>query len=106
MSPKITITPDDPELRAMLEKMVADAGGLEAFLKQAAERRELSSRMARKSASLRELYPDQFVAMTVTDELIAADTLDELLSSLREKGIPRSKYVIEFLDVEWGPMVV
>ena len=31
MSPKITITPDDPELRAMLEKMLADAGGLEAF---------------------------------------------------------------------------
>ena len=106
MSLKITVTPDDPEVRAMFEKMVADAGGPEAFLKQEAERRELSSRMARKSASLRELYPDQFVAMTVTDDLIVADSLDELLSDLREKGIPRSKYVIEFLDVEWGPMVV
>ena len=106
MSSKIIITPDDPKLRAMFEKMLADTGGLKAFLKQEAEHRELFSRMARKSAWLRELYPDQFVAMTVTDELIVADTLDELLSSLREKGIPRSKYVIEFLDAEWEPMVV
>ena len=103
---RVTITTDDPELRAIAEKMVADAGGPEEFLKQEAEHKELSSRMARESASLRELYPDKFAAMARGNILVIGDTLEEIIRGLDEKGVPRGKAIIQFLDVEWGPLVV
>ena len=103
---RVTITPDDPELRTIVEKMLADAGGPEAFLKQEAEYRELSSRMARESEALRELYPDKFAAMAPGGVLVIGDDMDEILRGLNEKGVPRGAAVVRFLDVEWGPMVV
>ena len=103
---QVTINTDDPELRAMVEKMVADAGGPEAFLKQEAAHDELCARMARESASLRELYPDKFVAMAPGDVLVVGDDMHEILRGLDEKGVPRGASVVRFLDVEWGPMVV
>ena len=103
---RVTITPDDPELRAIVEKMLADAGGPEAFMEQEAEDREVSARMARESASLRELYPDKFAAMAPGGELVIGDDMEEILRGLDEKGVPRGRAVIEFLDMEWGPLVV
>ena len=103
---RVTITSDDPELCAIVEKVLADAGGPEAFLKQEAEYRELSSRMARESKSLRELYPDKFAAMAPGGVLVIGDDMDEILRGLDEKRVPRGRAVIEFLDVEWGPLVV
>lgn len=103
---RVSIIPDDPELRAIVEGMLADAGGPEAFLEQEAEYRDLSSRMARESASLRELYPDKFAAIAPGGVLVIGDTPEEICRGLEEKGISRGQAIIEFLDVEWGPLVV
>ena len=103
---RVTITTDDPELRAIAEKMVADAGGPEAFVRKMEEGRELASRMARESGALRKLYPDKFAAMAPGGVLVIGDDMEEILRGLDQKGVPRGRAVVEFLDVEWGPLVV
>ena len=103
---QVTINTDDPELRAMVEKMVADAGGPEAFLKQEAEHDELFRQLLRQEKSLRQQYPDQFVAIAPGDVLVVGDTMEEVRQRLDEKGIARGKACTMFLDVNTGPLVV
>lgn len=102
---KANITTNE-EARAYVEALIEQAGGYEAFLKQEAEYKELSSRMARESEALRELYPDKFAAMAPGGVLVIGDDMDEILRGLNAKGVPRGAAVVRFLDVEWGPMVV
>ena len=100
-----TITTKE-EARAYVEAMIERAGGREAFAKKRAEDRELFTRMMHEAESLRLQYPDKFVAMAPGDVLVVGDTLDEVRRGLDEKGIARGEAIIEFLDVDSGPLVV
>ena len=102
---KANITTNE-EARAYVEALIEQAGGYEAYAKERAQYRELSSRMAREAESLRQKYPDQFVAIAPGDVLVVAETLDEIRQRLDEKGVARGEAVIDFLDVNSGPLVV
>ena len=100
-----TITTND-EARAYVEVLIEQAGGRKAFEDRRRGRRELSSRMFREAESLRQQYPDKFVAIAPGDVLVVGDTLEEVRQGLDEKGIARGQAVIDFLDVNSGPLVV
>ena len=102
---EVTITTNE-EARAYVEAMIEQSGGYEAYAKERAQYRELSSRMFREAESLRQQYPDKFVAMAPGDVLVVGDSLDEVIRGLRGKGVARGEAVIEFLDVNSGPLVV
>ena len=102
---KANITTNE-EARAYVEALIEQAGGREAYAKARAEYRELSRRMFREAETLRQQYPDKFVAMAPGDVLIVGDTLDEVIRGLRENGVPRGKAIIEFLDTGSEPLVV
>lgn len=102
---EIAIT-NDEEARAYVEAMIERAGGREAYARDRAQYRELFRRMMREAETLRQKYPDHFVAMAPGDVLVAADSLDEIIRCLREKGVPRGKAIIEFLDTGSEPLVV
>lgn len=101
-----TIITTNDEARAYVEALIEQAGGRKAFEDRRRERRELSSRMFREAESLRQQYPDKFVAIAPGDVLVVGDTLEEVMQSLDEKGIARGQAVIDFLDVNSGPLVV
>ena len=101
---KVTIKGPPPE--GLIELIIAEYGSLEAFDEKEAERSELVSRFFARGEELRKLYPDKFAAMGPGDVLVIADTLEELFQRIDEQGIPRKEVVTDFLDVEWGPMVV
>lgn len=100
-----TITTNE-EARAYVEALIEQAGGREAYAKKRAEDRELFRRMMREAETLRQQYPDKFVAMAPGDVLVVGDTLDEVIRGLREKGVPRGEAFIEFLDTGSEPLVV
>ena len=102
---EITITTNE-EAIAWYKAMIEQAGGREAYAKERARHRELFRRMMQEAETLRQQYPDKFAAMAPGDVLVVGDTLDEVIRGLREKGVPRGKAVIEFLDVNSGPLVV
>ena len=93
-------------VRADMEAMIEQAGGHEAFAKSWREYDELFRQFVRKEKSLRQQYPDQFVALAPGDVLVVGDTLDEVRQRLEEKGIARGQAIIDFLDVNSGPLVV
>ena len=101
-----TTTNASEEVRAAMEAMIEQAGGHEAFAESWRQYDELFRQFVRKEKSLRQQYPDQFVAMAPGNILVVGDTLDEVIQGLREKGVPRRKSVIQFLDVNCGPLVV
>ena len=94
------------EARAWVEAMIEQAGGREAYAKERAQYRELFRRMMREAEMLRQQYPDKFVAIAPGDVLVVGDTLEEIIRGLREKGVPRGKAIIEFLDTGSEPLVV
>lgn len=94
------------EVRAAMEAMIEQAGGHEALAERRRQYTELFRQLMREEKSLRERYPDQFVAIAPGDVLVAGDSLDEVIRSLREKGVPPGKAVIEFLDTSSEPLVV
>ncbi len=100
-----TITTNE-EAHAYGEALIEQAGGRETFNKKRAQYRELSSRMFREAESLRQQYPDKFVAMAPGDVLVVGDTLEEIIRGLDEEGVARGEAIIEFLDVNSGPLVV
>ena len=70
------------------------------------EYRRLASRMRREIASLTEKYPDQWVAMTASGDLLAGDSMDEIIALLDEKGIRDENVVIEFLETHPVTLIV
>ncbi len=101
---KVIVKGPPPE--GYVELLIAEYGSLKAFAEKQAARSELVKRFFGQGEALRKLYPDKFAAMGPGDVLIIADTLEELLQRIDEQGIPRKEVVTDFLDVEWGPMVV
>ena len=70
------------------------------------EYRRLASRMRREIASLTEKYPDQWVAMTASGDLLAGDSMAEIIALLDEKGLRDESVVIEFLDANPVTLIV
>ena len=77
-----------------------------AQLEMMLEYRRLASRMRREIASLTEQYPDQWVAMAVSGELLVADSMDEILAAMDERGMSNENVVIEFLDANPTMMIL
>ena len=102
---EITIA-NDEDARAWVEAMIEQAGGREAFAESWRQYDELFRQFVRKEASLRQQYPDKFVAIAPGDVLVVGDTLEEVRKGLDEKGIARGQAIIDFLDVNSGPLVV
>ena len=96
----------DEEARAYVEALIEQAGGYEAYAGSDRRHKELFRKLLREKASLRQKYPDKFVAMAPGDVLVVGDTLEEIIRSLREKGVPRGEAVIDFLDVNSGSLAV
>lgn len=82
--PAETASVNDDDTQAKIEDML--------------EYRQLASHLRRRVASLTEQYPDQWVALTPGDELFIANTMEELLAVLDEKGLRDGNVAIEFLD--------
>ena len=102
---EVTITTNE-EARAYVEAMIEQSGGYEAYAKKRAEDRELFRRMMREAETLRQQYPDKFVAMAPGDVLVVGDSLDEVIQGLRENGVPRGEAFVEFLDTGSELLVV
>ena len=101
-----TTTNASEEVRAAMEAMIEQAGGHEAFAESWRQYDELFRQFVRKEKSLRQQYPDQFVAIAPGDVLVVGDTREEVRRRLAEKGIAPSEAIIDFLDVNSGPLVV
>lgn len=78
------------ELRALVGDPAEVAGDLARFSEAA---QALSSDRPR----FIEKYPQKWVAVRSTDEVLAAETLDDLLKDLDDRGIPRSQAVVRFI---------
>ena len=102
---KANITTNE-EARAYVEALIEQAGGYEAYAKEQAEDQELFRRMMREAETLRQQYPDKFVAMAPGDVLVVGDSLDEVIRGLRENGVPSGKAIVEFLDTGSEQLVV
>ena len=70
------------------------------------EYRKLAEWTWRETPSLKKQYPDQWVAVAPGGALFAADSMDELLAILDEKGLRNANVFIEFLDTDPRPIIV
>lgn len=102
---KANITTNE-EARAYVEALIEQAGGYEAYAQERAQHRDLFRKLLQEEASLRQKYPDKFVAIAPGDVLVVGDTLEEIIRSLRDKGVPHGKAIIDFLDVNSGSLAV
>ena len=99
-----SLVPPREPARAETAPVVDD--DTEAKIEDMLEYRRLASQMRRQVASLTEQYPDQWVAMVPTGELFLAETMDELLAILDEKGLRDGNVVVEFLDSNPAPLIL
>ena len=100
-----TIDPNEAA-RARFEALIEQAGGHEAFAESWQQYDKLFRQFVRKEKALRQQYPDQFVAIAPGDVLVVGDTREEVRRRLDEKGIAPNEAIIDFLDVNSGPLVV
>ncbi len=102
---KANITTNE-EARAYVEALIEQAGGSEAYAESWRQYAELFRQFVRKEKELRQKYPDKFVAIAPGDVLVVGDTREEVRRRLDEKGIAPNEAIIDFLDVNSGPLVV
>ena len=88
------------------ETTVVNDDDTQAKIEDMLEYRQLASQMRRRVASLTEQYPDRWAALTPDDELFIAETMEELLAVLDEKGLRDGNVAIEFLDANPTPLIV
>lgn len=89
---KLTRNPGDEETEAKIALML--------------EFKELAAQMRREVPSLKKRYPDQWVALVPGGELFAAESMDDLLAILDEKGLRDANLVVEFLDTNPRSVIV
>ena len=70
------------------------------------EYRKLAEWVWRETPALKKQYPDHWVALAPGGELFAAESMDELLAVLDEKGLRDANVFIEFLDTNPRPAIL
>ena len=93
------LLPSDHEL---IEKL----GGSEFLHKQLKEHRERRQRLAAMAPELIKQYPDHWVALTESGELLIEPTLDGLAAKFEELDTPPGSNAIEFLDTDPMPWIL
>lgn len=71
--------------------------------------KEFTSRVRALEARRAELtkeHPNKWVVMNNGDILVIADSLEDVLKAMDDRGIPRKGAVVEFLDTEHRNMVL
>lgn len=71
--------------------------------------REFSNRvraLEAKRAELTKEYPNKWVVMHNGGVMVIADSLEDALKEMDDRGIPRKGAVVEFLDTERRKMVL
>ena len=92
------LTPSDHEL-------IESLGDTEFILKQFKEHRERRKRLAAMAPELIKQYPDHWVALTESGELLIEPTLDGLAAKFEELDTPPGSNAIEFLDTDPSPLM-
>lgn len=87
-------------------KVIKELGGARAIH---AGLREFSRRVQAVEAMRADLtneHPNKWVVINNGDVLVIADSLEDVLKELDDRGIPRKGAVVEFLDTENRNMVL
>jgi hypothetical protein len=83
-----------PQEAAEIMAVVGDAGEVAAGL---ARFREAAQALSSRQTRMIEQYARQWVAAT-NEGVLAADTLDALLSIVDARGVDRSEIIVRFID--------
>lgn len=93
----------DDEKKKLIEDalaMIEERGGVAALHEDLAEFRQLWIRMSQEHPRLLEKHPNKWVAMGKGGAMVIADSRDAALDAIEDKGIPREKAVVDFLDTD------
>ena len=91
-----------PEDYEMIERL----GGTEHILKQFKEHDERRRRLEAMVPELTEKYPDHWVALTESGELLIVPTLADLRAKFEELNTRPGSNAIEFLDTDPTPWLL
>ena len=94
------------ELLSDDDELIVSLGGGDFLRKQLKEHRERRERLAAMVPELLEQYPDQWVALTESGELLIVPTLDDLAAKFEELDTPPGSNAIEFLDTDPTPWIL
>ena len=81
-----------------IEEVIAAAGGKERIAKDLADYTRRNRMLNDRVLELLETHPYEWVAVPEGDELVFADSRDDLRVKLRESGKPINTAVIKFLN--------
>ena len=84
------------EACAMIEEM----GGVRGLIDDLAEFRKLRIHMSKEHAGLIEQCPDRWVAVGLDGLLAVGDSEDRVFEIIDDKGIHRSRVMVEYLDTD------
>ena len=84
--------------RAEIEEAIALAGGRERIARDLADYTRRSRMLNDCVLELLETHPNEWVAIPEGDDLVFADSRDDLRVKLRESGKPINTAVIKFLN--------
>ena len=87
----------DNEIQREIPEWLEKMGGEAALIEELARFRELHNLIDEQYHDLVEKYPDKWVAMPDSGELIVAGSPDELFAKLDELGIDRSDVATKFI---------
>ena len=87
----------DNEIQREIPEWLEKMGGESALMEELARFRELHNLIDEQYHGLVEKYPDKWVAMPDSGELIVAESTKELLAKLDELGIDRSDVARRFI---------
>ncbi len=88
------------------DQVIKEMGGPKVISR---ELREFSNRVQVfecKRAELTAQYPNKWIAMYNEDIVAVADSLQDLLSRMDDRGVPRKEAIVEYMDTEQRSMVL
>ncbi len=88
------------------DELIVSLGGGDFLRKQLKEHRERRERLAAMVPELIKQYPDQWVALTESGELLIVPTLADLRAKFEELDTPPGSNAIEFLDTDPTPWIL
>ena len=90
------------DLAEIVEKM----GGAENIREDFRRFSRRTERMDARLGELKERYPDKWVALLDGGDIIAADSLGDVLKKLDERGIPRRKAVVKLMETNPSVIII
>ena len=90
----------DGQPRASIAQVVEQFGGVEALAARMDEHERLTARMQKEIESLPKTSDDRWVAMGRDGALEVGDSLEEVVSIVKAKGMADGTVIVEFLSAE------